>query len=588
MKRGASAVRWLAAISTIAFACAAAAADPNKVLHVASYDIDTLDPQQYSDNPSFEVLISIFEPLYEFDYLQSPPKLSPLTAKGPIELTDGGKIWTMHLKPGIFFTDDPAFKGKPRELVAEDYVYSYKRWIDPNLRRGGGPILTDLIVGARVVVDAARASGKFDFDRPIDGLRALDRYTLQLRLTEVDYANVQDMVGFVGAAAREVVEAAGVDIKTHAVGTGPFRLREWKRGSRIVLEANPGYRQAYFPTSADPARAALVKSMLGKTVPQVGVVEINIIEEELTRLLQFEQGGLDYLGLKGDIAGRLLVDGKLKPEYVARGVSRQVFAEPYLFSFNFNTVDPVVGGMSNDRVALRRAIAMAIDLETLVKVVYGGQAMAANQITPPLVTGYDPSLPSRPQYDPAAAMALLDRFGYASKDAEGFRKGPDGKPLTLTLTLRSGAVSREIQTLVNKNMDAIGVRMEFHVTPFQDAIKEMEQGKFQIIYRGFGGTPSGYPELLQLFSKQPRRINSGLFKLAEYDRAAEQFLRSATPAEQMAAARKMSDLARTYTPLLPAIFRLENDFVQPWLLGFSPPIFSTYWKYLDIDLKRRK
>jgi oligopeptide transport system substrate-binding protein len=588
MIRGVKRVQWILAISAIAVAHAATAANANKVLRVASYDIDTLDPQQYSDTPSFEVLISIFEPLYEYDYLRSPPKLTPLTAKGPIEITDGGKVWTMHVKPGIFFTDDPAFKGKPRELVAEDYVYSYKRWLDPNGRRGGGPILTDLIVGARPVVDAARASGKFDFDRQIDGLRALDRYTVQLRLTDVDYANVQDMVGFDGAAAREVVDAAGADIKSRAVGTGPFRLREWKRGSRIILEANPGYRQAYFPASDDPARAALVKSMLGKTVPQVGVVEVNIIEEELTRLLQFEQGGLDYLGLRGDVAGRLLVNGKLKPEYVARGVGRQVFAEPYLFSFNFNTSDPVVGGMSNNRIALRRAIAMAIDLETLVKVVYGGQALAANQITPPLVTGYDPSLPSRPQYDPAAAIALLDRFGYASKDAEGFRKGSDGKPLTLTLTLRSGAVSREIQTLVNKNMDAIGVRMEFHVTPFQDAIKEMEQGKFQIIYRGFGGTPSGYPELLQLYSKQPRRINSGLFKLAEYDRAAEQFLRSGTPAEQMAAARRMSDLARTYTPLLPAVFRLENDFVQPWLLGFSPPIFSTYWKYLDIDLERRK
>jgi oligopeptide transport system substrate-binding protein len=578
----------MGAIAAIAIAGAAAAADPNKVLHVASYDIDTLDPQQFSDTPSFEVLIAIFEPLYEYDYLQTPPNLSPLTAAAPIEITDGGKTWTMRVRPGIFFTDDPAFKGKPRELVAEDYVYSYKRWIDPNGRRGGGPILTDLIVGARAVVDAAKANGKFDFDRPIDGMRALDRYTLQLHLTDVDYANIQDMVGFVGAVAREVVEAAGADIKTRAVGTGPFRLREWKRGSRIILEANPGYRKAYFPASNDSARAALVKSMQGKTVPQVGVVEINIIEEEQTRLLQFEQGGLDYLGLRGDAAGRLLLNGKLKPEYVARGVSREVFAEPYLFSFNFNTVDPVVGGMSNDRVALRRAIAMAIDLDTLVKVVFGGQALAANQIAPPLVTGYDPSIPNKSLYDPAAAMALLDRFGYASKDAAGYRKGPDGKPLTLTLTLRSGAVSREIQTLVNKSMDAIGIRMDFHVTPFQDAIKEMEQGKFQIIYRGFGGTPSGYPELLQLYSKQPRRINSGLFKLAEYDKAAEQFLRSATPAEQRAAARKMSDLARTYMPLLPAIFRLENDFVQPWLLGFSPPIFSTYWKYLDIDLARRK
>ena len=173
-------------------------------------------------------------------------------------------------------------------------------------------------------------------------------------------------------------------------------------------------------------------------------------------------------------------------------------------------------------------------------------------------------------------------------DAQGYRKAPDGRALTLAMTLRSGAISREIQTLVKKSLDAVGLRMDFHVTPFQDAIKELEKGKYQMYFGGFGGSPSGYPELLQLYSKQPQRVNVSQFKFAEYDRAAEQFLRSATDAEQIVAARKMSELARTYMPELPAIFRLENDFVQPWLLGFRPPVFSTYWKYLDIDLARRK
>src|SRR4029450_11576527 len=192
----------LAAVLALGACCAALAADPAKVLRVASPDIDTLDPQQYSDNPSYEVVIAVFEPLYEWDYLRRPPRLSPVTAAGPLEITDGGKTWTMRVKPGIFFTDDPAFKGKPRELVAADYVYSYKRWLDPNLRRGGAPIITDLIVGARAVVgaatttdptrgsgralDAAKAS-KVDDDRPIEGLRALDRYTLQICLTEPNY-----------------------------------------------------------------------------------------------------------------------------------------------------------------------------------------------------------------------------------------------------------------------------------------------------------------------------------------------------------------------------------------------------------------
>jgi len=581
------AVRILVAVA-IAQSVAAFAADPAKVLRIASPDIDTLDPQQFSDNPSFEVLIAIFEPLYERSYLRSPTRLSPLTAAGLPEITDGGRTWTIHIKPGTFFTDDPAFKGVPRELVAADYVYSYKRWLDPNLRRGGNPILADLIIGARALVDAARTDSRLDYDRPIEGLRALDRFTLRIRLNEPNYPNIEDLIAFVGAVPREVVDAAGGDIRTRAVGTGPYRLREWKRGSRIVLEANPGYRAVGFPESDDPAQAALVRSMRGKALPQVGVVEINIIEEDLTRLLQFEQGGLDYIALRGEIADRLLADGKLKSEYAARGVTRHVFTEPYVFSLYFNVEDPVIGGMGNDRIALRRAIALAMDTETLVKVVYAGQALPANQFVPPGVAGHDPMRPWRPLYDPAAAKALLDRFGYGKRDGDGFRMTADGRPLTLTVTLRSGAISREIETLVKKCMDAVGLRVDFHVTPFQDAIKELEKGEFQMYYGGFGGFPSGWPELLQIYGKQTQQINVSRFKFADYDRAAEQFLRSATEAEQIAAARKMTEIALTYMPELPLIFRQENDFVQPWVLGFRPPVFATYWKYLDIDLAQRR
>ena len=260
-------IRCLIASILIAFTLGAHAADPAKILRIASPDIDTLDPHQYSDDPSFQVIMAIFEPAFEWDYLASPPKLTPLTAAEPVDVGDGGKAWTIRLQRGILFSDDPAFKGKPRELVADDYVYAYKRWLDPNGRRGGAPIIADLIIGARAAVDAARTSGRFDFDRRIEGLRALDRYTLQIRLSEPNYPNIRDMLGFVAAVPREVVEANNGDIRTHPVGTGPFRLREWKRGSRIVLEANPHYRSVRFPKSSNAAHAALVEKMKDKVLP---------------------------------------------------------------------------------------------------------------------------------------------------------------------------------------------------------------------------------------------------------------------------------------------------------------------------------
>ncbi len=578
----------LLAMGVFAFALAAHAADPGKVLRLASPDIDMLDPQQYSDDPSFQVLMAIFEPLYEWDYLATPPKMTPLTAAADPEVTDGAKTWTIRLKKGIRFTDDPAFGGKPRELTADDYVYSFKRWMDPNGRRGGQPILTDLLIGARPVVDAAAKSGKFDYDRPIEGLRTLDRYTLQMRFAEVNYPSVRDTLTFVPAAAREVVEAAGPDIKIRAVGTGPYKLKEWKRGSRIVLEANALYRAATFPASDQAANAALERSMKGKTIPQIGVIDIAIMDEDLPRLLQFERGNLDVIVLRGEVASRLLSDGKLKPEYAARGYVRHVFPEPFTFSFYFNMADPVVGGMDKEHVALRRAMAYALDAQALVRVVYAGQALPASQFIPPGVGGHDPSLPPKPLYDPAAANALLDRVGYKTRDAEGFRKTPDGKPLTINMTLRSGAPMREVQTLWKKNMETIGLRTDFHVTPFQDAIKELERGQFQTYFGGFGGSPAGYNVLAQMHSRQPQRVNVTQFRNADFDRAAEEFLRSPTSAAQVAAARRMNEIALTYMPELPAAFRLESNIVQPWVEGYAPPIFTSYWKYLDIDLARRK
>jgi ABC-type transport system substrate-binding protein len=145
-----------------------------------------------------------------------------------------------------------------------------------------------------------------------------------------------------------------------------------------------------------------------------------------------------------------------------------------------------------------------------------------------------------------------------------------------------------MQTLWKRDMDAIGVRIDFHVTPFQDFVKELIGGQYQMGAAGFGGIPTGDGILELLDSRQPPFANQSRFELAEYDEWVDRFLRSSAESEQIAAARRMNAIARAYMPVLPTIFRRENDFVQPWLLGFRPQVFRTYWQYMDIDLDRRK
>jgi len=572
----------LAAWLALVFCACALAADPAKVLHVATNDIETLDPQQYNDDPSFQIISNIFEGLYEWDYLADTPTLVPVTAEGPPKVSADGLTWTIRLKPGIYFTDDSAFKGRRRELVAQDFVYSIMRFLDPNLRRGGAPASADLIVGARDVVDDARKTGRLDYDRPIEGLRALDRYTLQMKLRERNYPIAQAILVYL-ACAREVVEAANGDIRTRPVGTGPYRLKEWKRGSRLVLEANRNYRSVSFPASRDPVHAALERRMQGRKLPQIGVVEVAFIEEDVTRLLEFERGALDIVTLRAEIAARLLAGNKLRPEYAARGIVRHVYTEPFIFAVYFNMNGRAVGGMDSERIALRRAIALSFDRNTLIDVVYAGQAMPANQLVPPGVAGHDPNFPPAPTADPAAANALLDRFGYAKRDAEGWRLAPDGKPLTITMSLRTAAISRETATLWKKGLDSIGLRNDFHFVPFQDVIKELEAGNFELYSGGYGGTPFGYPQFWQLDGREPPTVNVSRFRLPDVEKLVDAFFASADEAGRVAASRKVSQIAAAYVPLMPTIFRQQNDFTQPWVQGYSPMRYATYWKYLDID-----
>ncbi len=580
----------LIALVSAAPAPLANAADLSKVLRVALPDITSLDPQQGTDLYSTRITSHIFEGLYQYDYLSTPARIVPNTAAAMPEVSDDGRTWTIRLLQGIRFADDASFRGKPRELVADDYAYSLKRWLDPNLKGGGDPQLTDLLVGARAVVDAARKPGaKFDYDARIEGLRAVDRRTLQLKLSQPDYTLLERLASLPSfAVAREAIEAAGADVMTRPVGTGPYRLSEWKRGSRVVLEANPYYRTITFPDSADPSNRALVQSMKSTKLPAIGRIEVSIIEEQLPELLAFDRGDLDYIALAGQTVERALTDGQLRPEYAARGIQHMRYVVPALIYTYFNMEDPVVGGFAAERVALRRAIGMGFNTPDFIRVLYAGQGMPANQLLPPGVVGHDAALDGKSSYDPAGARALLDRFGYKDRGGDGFRETPDGKPLALTQNSMPDSWSREADTLWIKSMQSIGIRMQINTAPFADLLKQSLAGQLQMFNLGIRSLDSsGYQILQTLWGKSPPDTNRARFKLADYDRAYEAFVRTAPGAERNAMVRRMSDLVQAYAPLAYQVYPIGNFVLQPWVKGFYQSPFGFSWKYLDIDNAKR-
>jgi oligopeptide transport system substrate-binding protein len=581
----------IAALALAQGPAAHAAADPHKVLRLASSDITSLDPQQPTDLYSTRICGQIFEALYQFDYLATPAHVIPNTAEALPTISADGKVWTIRLRKGIRFADDPAFKGKPRELVAQDYVYSIRRMIDPNLRGGGDTGMTDAIVGARAVVDAARKPGAhFDYDAPVAGLSAPDRYTLRIALNAPDYTLLERLAGLrTMAVAREVVEAYGTDILAHPVGTGPYRLVEWKRASRLVFEANPYYRALAFPKPQDAAQRELFGSLDGRTFPQVGRVEVSIIEESQPMVLAFEQGSLDLVGLGGDDIRIVFENGKLKPQLAARGVRHLRYAAPNLTFTYFNMDDPVVGGYAPAQVALRRAINMGFDLDTMIRVLYAGNAEVANQLLPPGSTTFDTTRPTKSAYDPAAARALLDRFGFKDRDGDGYRETPDGKPLTIVGGTLPESWYRESDTLFKRNMDAIGIRTQVEQHTFAELINMSRAGKLQIFALGYRSLePSGYEILESLWSKAPMGdTNPSHFRRPEYDAAYEAFLRTPDGPERNAYARRMNDVEQAYLPMMLHTFGIGNVLLYPWLEGYWPSAYTYTWKYLDIDTGKR-
>src|SRR5689334_11238739 len=455
-------------------------AAPQKVLRVAFLIAETnFDPAATSDLYSNNIIEEIFDSPLTYDFLARPAKLKPQTLAAMPEVTENGRVYTLHLRKGIYFDNDPAFKGRKRELTAKDYEFAFKRIMDPAVRSPNTWLIEGRVAGMEEAVERAKKSGKFDYDAPVPGIEVVDRYTLRIRLAKPDYNFLYILaMPNVGAQAREVVEAYGADVGAHPVGTGPYRLAEWKRSAKIVLERNPNFREEYYeadPPADDPVSQQLYRENKGKRLPIVDRVEVSIIEESQPRWLAFLDSELDWINLPYEFLNMAIPGGKLSPQLSRRGVRYIPDIETTTTYLYFNLKDPVFGGYTPDKVALRRALSLAYSNDEEINVVRNGQAIEAETLIPPGVLGYDPNFNLGNSYDPAKAKALLDMFGYVDRNGDGWRDTPDGQPLVLKYATGPSQLERLFTEMWKRDLDAIGVRMEVEVAKWPDLRKKSKQ-----------------------------------------------------------------------------------------------------------------
>lgn len=564
-----------AAAFVLTLSCLAAQAaqepppSPQKVLRMFLSTSETgLDPALASDNATLSLLENLFDPLLRYDYLARPAKLRPNTASALPAVSADGLTYTFRIRPGIYFTPDPAFKGVKREVTAADYAYSLERLRDPALRSPWSYIF-----------EGKRAE-------------ALDRYTLRIRLAAPDNNFLFYLATpATGVVAREVIDAYPGQAGNHPVGTGPFMVKEWKRSDRIVLLANP-YSTAVFDATPgeDPEDRAIAAALNGKRLPRVDRIEVKIAEEFQGRMLGFLNAEYDYLEQIPESMTEMVVhDGALKPDLAARGIVLSRFPVLQTYYMWMNMTDPVVGGYGKDRVALRRAISMSYNSAEDIALLKKGFAIKAESPLPPNVRGYDPDYRSPVPYDPALANALLDRHGYDRRDADGFRRAPGGKPLTLTMHSEATVGGRLRDELWRKCLNAIGLRVVFKSDKKTEIIKASRLGTVQMFESNWiADFPDGDNFYQLLYGPNAGRANYARFNLPEYNVRYERARLLGDGAERNKLYFELNQLLHAYNPWVPLTHVLSGDLRHPWLKNYKRhPVEFTTWRYLDVDVAQR-
>jgi len=542
----------VATSSTVAAAFGAQAAE--RVLRIGMPIVaETFDPAR-SDNMQANMLMAgIYDTLYVLDPVARPAVIVPLAASALPEVSPDFREFTIRVRPGIRFTPHAAFGGKARELTAADFAYALRRVFDPKIRSQGLFLLEGKIEGLDALAKrAADAGTAIDYDAPVSGLVAVDRQTLRIRLNKPDPIFPFLLTSTLTAGvAREVVEAEGDSYGQRPVGTGAFVVSAFTPGQRVTFIRNPSYRTLHWEDLLAPQsrRAQGAQPMRGKALPGLDRVEFSSTPESSAELLALRRDQLDLIYLASpELATR---DGKLLPDLTRDGVRLVREEQPTALLSFFSMRDPVLGGNSREKIALRRAIQMAIDDKEWIRVFDAGFSTVRQQVVPPGVEGHITGYVNPNNFDAVAANALLERFGFR-KAADGYRRNPDGTALAVSVLTGTSSDARKSAEFTKRMLDRIGIRIIVESVTPAERLKRMTHCRFGMASMDWGlDIPDGTNPMSMFYSKSIGSVNMSCYEDAVFDAAFEKALVMAPGPERSELFRTMQSRLDAYAPTRP-------------------------------------
>ena len=547
--------------------------------------IASLDPGNIGDTSSSAIASQVFECLYDYHYLKRPYQLIPKLAEDMPEIGEDGMVYVIKIKRGIYFTDDACFDGQRRELVAEDFVYSWKRLANIKYLSRNWWIFDGKIKGLddfREYTKSCKSMDEVDYSRPVEGLKALDKYTLQITLAK-PWPQILYLLAHLPTApvAKEAVDYYGKSIINHPIGTGPFVLKKWNRGSYIEMVRNKGFRDEFYPSQGqemDIENGYLADA--GKKLPFADRVFFMLIEEDPPMWFLFLQGKLDASAIPKDNFQQAIQEGqKLSDELAKKGIELKTYRNPGTYWIGFNMEDPVLG----ENKPLRQAIACCIDKKRYIDLFTNNRAEIGHGFIPPLMKSYDPEITGKGfSYDIERGKELVEQAKQLN----------EGTLPVLTLAMPStDVVARQYGQFYKKSFKEIGLEIEIDYMDWPTYLERMHRKDLQMFQSGWIADYPDAENFLQLFygknvSPGPNSFN---YVNSEFDKLYEKASAMPDTPERTKLYRQAQEMIVEDCPAVFLLHGVAFTLHHSWVKNYKPNTFQYgLSKFRRIDVEKRR
>lgn len=443
--------------------------------------IENLDPVMSSNYAAGWPLQQICEGLLNYTRAMN---LDPLLASG-YKISDDGLTYTFYIHKNVYFHDNECFPGgKGREVKSRDFKYCFERLCDPRTKTRGLWLFRDKVKGATEYINSIK-DNKFDV-KEVTGIRSPDDTTLVITLNKpfAPFLSILTM-GYTFVYPTEAVEYYKENFGYHPVGTGPFKFVKWEVDRELEMTKNESYSK---------------KNKAGKPLVYLDGIKVSFIKSSETAFLDFQQGKFDYYDPSPEVLSQITDEnGKLKPEYDFEMVKQPWLNTVYLAIQVDKDATGGKGSILAENKKLRQAINYAIDRDKIIKYVLKSRGQAAeNGPIPPGMPGYSKDLKGY-KFDKQKAKQLLTEAGY-----------PDGKGLTLKLTVSNDDTQKLIGEAVQAQLKDIGIDVQLDFMQ-ASTLRSSQVGAELTFWRANWGAdyfdPENFMALLYTKNKTPNGPN---------------------------------------------------------------------------------